>query len=95
MPGVAVCERTTVAGRCESARLPGAEGWARMRGRMGEADTIRGVWLAALVIFRRYPLATLVPAAVLGAMGEIPAYLIDGRPLLDQALTLVSAYVAY
>ena len=66
-----------------------------MRGRMGEADTIRGVWLAALVIFRRYPLATLVPAAVLGAMEEIPAYLIDGRPLLDQALTLVSAYVAY
>jgi hypothetical protein len=66
-----------------------------MRWRMGEADTIRGVWLAALAMFRRYPLATLVPAAVLGAIGEVPAYLIDGRPLLDQALTLVSAYVAY
>jgi hypothetical protein len=66
-----------------------------MRGRMGEADTIRGVWLAALALFRRYPLATLVPAAVLGAIGEVPAYLIDGRPLLDQALTLVTAYVAY
>jgi hypothetical protein len=66
-----------------------------MRGRMGEADTIRGVWLAAVVIFRRHPLATLVPAAMLGAIGEIPAYLIDGRPLLDQALTLVTAYVAY
>jgi hypothetical protein len=66
-----------------------------MRWRMGEADTIRGVWLAALAMFRRYPLATLVPAAVLGAVGEVPAYLIDGRPLLDQALTLVSAYVAY
>ena len=39
---------------------------------MGEADTIRDVWLAALVIFRRYPLATLVPAAVLGAIGEVP-----------------------
>jgi hypothetical protein len=43
-----------------------------MRGRMGEADTIRGVWLAALVIFRRYPLATLVPAAMLGAIGKFP-----------------------
>jgi hypothetical protein len=66
-----------------------------MRGRMGEADTIRGVWLAALGIFGRYSLATLLPAAVLGAIGEVPAYLIEGRPLLDQALTLVTAYVAY
>ena len=45
-----------------------------MRGRMGEVDTLRGVWLAALAIFRRYPLATLVPAAILGAIGEVPAY---------------------
>ena len=75
--------------------MPCAEGWARMRGRMAETDTIRGVWLAALAIFRRYPLATLAPAAVLGAIGEVPAYLIDGRPLLDQVLTLVSSYAAY
>jgi uncharacterized membrane protein len=75
--------------------LPCAEGWARMRGGMGETDTIRDVWLAALAIFRRYPLATLAPAAVLGAIGEVPAYLIDGRPLLDQVLTLVSSYAAY
>jgi hypothetical protein len=66
-----------------------------MRGRMGEADTIRGVWLAALAIFRRYPVATLLPAAVLGALGEAPTYLIDGRPLLDRVLTLVTAYLAY
>lgn len=66
-----------------------------MRGRMGEADTIRGVWLAALAMFWRYPLAVLAPAVVLGALGEVPAYLIDGRPLLDQVLTLVSAYIAY
>ena len=37
----------------------------------------------------------LAPAAVLGALGEVPAYLIEGRPLLDQALTLVTAYIAY
>jgi hypothetical protein len=66
-----------------------------MRGRMGEADTIRGVWLAAVAIIGRYPLAVLAPAVVLGAIGEVPAYLIEGRPLLDQALTLVTAYVAY
>jgi hypothetical protein len=66
-----------------------------MRGRMGEADTIRGVWLAALAMFWRFPLAVLAPAVVLGAFGEVPAYLIDGRPLLDQVLTLVSAYIAY
>ena len=66
-----------------------------MRGRMGEADTIRGVWLAALAMFWRYPLAVLAPAVVLGAFGEVPAYLIDGRPLLDQVLTLVTSYIAY
>ena len=66
-----------------------------MRWFMGEADTIKGVWLAALAIFRRYPLATLTPAAVLGAIGEVPTYLIEGRPLLDQTLTLVSSYIAY
>ncbi len=62
---------------------------------MGEADTIRGVWRTALAIIGRYPLAVLAPAAVLGALGEVPAYLIEGRPLLDQALTLVTAYIAY
>ena len=66
-----------------------------MRGRMGEADNIRSIWRGALEIIQSYPLATLVPAAILGAIGEIPAYLIDGRPVLDQALTLVTAYVAY
>ncbi|MBA2441387.1 MAG: hypothetical protein H0V53_03130, partial [Rubrobacter sp.] len=62
---------------------------------MGEANTIRDVWLEALAIFRRYPLATLAPAAVLGAIGEVPTYLIDDRRLLDLVLSLVTAYVAY
>jgi hypothetical protein len=66
-----------------------------MPGRMGEADTIRGVWRAALTLIRTYPLATLLPAAVLGALGEVPAYLMEGRPLLDQSLTLATAYAAY
>ena len=62
---------------------------------MGEADTIWDVWLGTLKIMVRYPLATLAPAAVLSAIGEIPAYLIDHRLLLDQALSLVTAYLAY
>jgi hypothetical protein len=62
---------------------------------MGEKDTIRSIWLGALSIIARYPLAALVPAAVLGAIGEVPAYLIEGRTLLDLVLTVVTAYVAY
>ena len=69
-----------VAKRCESARLHVPCAGRECGGAWAEADTIRDVWLAALVIFRRYPLATLVPAAVLGAIGEVPVYLIDGRP---------------
>jgi hypothetical protein len=75
--------------------LPCVAWWARMRGRMGEANTIKGVWLEALAIFRRHPLATIVPAAVLGAIGEVPTYLIDERRLLDLGTTLLTAYVAY
>jgi hypothetical protein len=76
-------------------RLPRVAHWARMRGRMGEADTIRGVWRAAAGIMVSYPLATLAPAMALGAIGEVPAYLIDRRLVLDQALTTVTAYLAY
>ena len=66
-----------------------------MRGHMDGTNTIRGVWRAALAIIGMHPLATLAPAAVLGAIGEVPAYLIDERRLLDLILTLVTAYVAY
>ena len=66
-----------------------------MRGHMDGTNTIRGVWRAALAIIRMHPLATLAPTAVLGAIGEMPAYLIDEWRLLDLILTLVTAYVAY
>ena len=62
---------------------------------MGEVDTIRGVWRGALAIMVRYPFATLAPALVLGAIGEVPAYLIDRRFVLDQAVSLATAYLAY
>jgi hypothetical protein len=62
---------------------------------MGEMDTIRGVWQGALSVIARYPLATLVPAAVVGVIGQTPAYLIEGRPWLDLVLTIVGTYLAY
>jgi hypothetical protein len=62
---------------------------------MGEVDTIRDVWRGALAVIARYPLATLVPAAVVGVIGQTPAYLIEGRPWLDLVLTIVGTYFAY
>jgi hypothetical protein len=75
--------------------LPSRCSLARIRGLMGEEDTIWSVWRGALSIIAKYPLATLAPAAVLGAIGEIPAYLIESRSRLDFVLTIVTAYVAY
>jgi len=62
---------------------------------MGEVDTIWGVWRGSLSVIARYPLATLVPAAVVGIIGEIPAYLIEGRIWLNLVLTIVGTYIAY
>ena len=62
---------------------------------MGETSTIRGVWLGGLAIVWSFPLATLVPSIVLGAIGEVPTYLIDDRRVLDLVFSLVTAYLAY
>jgi hypothetical protein len=62
---------------------------------LDEQDSISGVWLEALAIIRRYPYAVIVPGAVLGALAEVPAYLIVDRLLLDQLLTYLSAAFAY
>jgi hypothetical protein len=62
---------------------------------MDERDSILGVWRQALAIIRRYPSAVMVPAAVLGALAEAPAYFIEDRALLDHILTYVTAAFAY
>ena len=62
---------------------------------MGETNTIRGVWLGGLAIVWSYPLATLVPSVVLGAIGEVPSYLIDDRRVMDLVVSLLTAYLAY
>ena len=61
---------------------------------MGETNTIRGVWLGGLAIVWSYPLATLVPSAVLGAIGEVPSYLIDDQRVMDLVVSLLTAYLA-
>lgn len=62
---------------------------------MGEVDTIWGVWRGPVAVITRYPLATFVPAAVVGIIGEVPAYLIVGRTWLNLVLTIAGAYFAY
>ena len=42
-----------------------------------------------------YPPATLAPAVVLGAIGEVPTYLIDDRRVMDLTISLVTAHLAY
>lgn len=84
-----------VRAECGASRLPCVVRWERMLLRVGETNTIRGVWLGGLAIIRSYPLATLVPSAVIGAIGEVPTYLIDERRVLDLVVSLVTAYLAY
>jgi hypothetical protein len=53
------------------------------------------VWLEATAIVSRFPSATIIPAAALGAIAEVPHYFIEEQPLLDNALTYVSTALAY
>jgi hypothetical protein len=70
-----------------------------------EQDTILSVWREAFRITRRYPLATVFPAAVLAMLGSAPYYFIEGQiHVREQILTsltgafsfyLYIVYVAY
>jgi len=60
-----------------------------------EQNFISAVWRDALAIIQKYPLATILPAAVLGALAEAPAYLIADHHLLNNALTYLTAAFAY
>ena len=62
-----------------------------------EQISASGVWREALAIIRRYPLATIMPAAVLGAVAEAPYYFIDdSNPVWEQILaSLTSAFAFY
>jgi len=61
-----------------------------------ERVTVSGVWREALTIIRRYPLATLVPAVVLAALGDAPYYFLkDSGFGWEQILTFITSAFAY
>jgi hypothetical protein len=41
---------------------------------MDERPAVSAVWREALTVIRRYPFATIVPAAVLAALADAPYY---------------------
>src|ERR671933_2816266 len=71
----------------EQAKSPRAPGSERI--------SALAVWREAASIIRRYPLATIVPAVVLGALAEA-FVLIGDSMLIDETLTnLATAFVYY
>jgi hypothetical protein len=53
------------------------------------------VWRQAAAIVGRYPAATLIPGAVLGAIAEAPHYFAGERPVIGNVLTYATAALAY
>jgi hypothetical protein len=62
---------------------------------VNEYGTSSAIWREALGIIRRYPVATLIPAAVLGALAEAPAYFIEARFVVDWVVTYLTTAFAY
>jgi hypothetical protein len=68
----------------------------RVQGSIDEQSSILGIWREAAAIIRGHPVATIVPAVVLGALAEAPYYFIDdSRPVLEKVLASVGAALAY
>ena len=58
--------------------------------------TASTVWREAVAIIWRYPLATVVPAAVLGLLGDAPYYFIKGSPSApEESLTSLTGIFAF
>jgi hypothetical protein len=53
------------------------------------------VWWQAAAIVGRYPAATLIPGAVLGAIAEAPHYIAGERIFVGNVLTYATAALAY
>jgi hypothetical protein len=53
------------------------------------------VWRKAAAIVCRYPAATVVPGAVLGAIAEAPHYFAGERPIIGNVITYATAALAY
>jgi hypothetical protein len=60
----------------------------------GPGSTAR-VWRQAAAIVGRYPAATLIPGAVLGAIAEAPHYFAGERLIIGNVLTYATAALAW
>src|SRR3712207_7016021 len=61
-----------------------------------EQRRILSVWREAFGIVRRYPLASVFPAAVLGMLGVSPYYFIEGRiHVAEQVMTSLTGAFAF
>ena len=64
-----------------------------------EQGGVLSIWREALGIIRRYPLASFSPAAVLGTLGAVPYYFIEGKTHVTEvilaSLTQAFAYYLY
>src|ERR687889_2396381 len=62
---------------------------------MSDPGSATRVWQQAAVIVGRYPAATVIPGAALGAIAEAPHYFAGERLIIGNALTYVTAALAY
>ena len=62
-----------------------------------EQGSILSIWREALMIIRRYPLASVLPAAVLGMLGAAPYYFIEGKTNVPEQIlaSLTGAFAFY
>jgi hypothetical protein len=62
---------------------------------MSGPGSITRVWWEAAAIVGRYPAATVIPGAVLGAIAEAPHYFAGERHIIGNVLTYATAALAY
>src|SRR5919199_147631 len=62
-----------------------------------EPASVLSIWRQALAIIGRYPLATVLPAVVLGSLGDAPYYFIKGQINLREEIgtSLTGAFAFY
>ena len=62
---------------------------------MPDPNSTTRVWREAAAIVGRYPAATVIPGAVLGAIAEAPHYFTGERLVIGNVITYATAALAY
>ena len=62
---------------------------------MSDPGSTTRVWQEATAIVGRYPAATVIPGAVLGAIAEAPHYFTGERLIIGNVLTYATAALAF